>query len=132
MRAGNKEKKKPQLNKIDIAKCRLAVIYWMDAQDGDTGWTPIADIKKHGLATVYDVGWIVHEDDKKIVVMGSVCWEGKGLKEIVGGRYMAIPKSWVNKIWYLDRNKEYGKIRIQFMGRNEASKKRSKGVSKPS
>jgi hypothetical protein len=132
LRAGNKEKKKQQLNKIDIAKCRLAVIYWMDAQDGETGWTPIADIKKHGLATVYDVGWIVHEDDKKIVVMGSVCWEGKGLKEIDGGRYMAIPKSWVNKIWYLDRNKEYGKIRIQFMGRNEASKKRSKGVSKPS
>ena len=132
MRAGNKEKKKQQLNKIDIAKCRLAVIYWMDAQDGDTGWTPIADIRKHSLAKVYDVGWIVHEDEKRIIVMGSLCWEGKGLKEIDGGRYISIPKSWINRIWYLDRSKEYGKIRIQFMGRNEIVKKRNKGIPKSS
>ena len=128
MKTGSKKQaKKPTFTP---SKARLAVIHWLDAQDGAGGWTPMAQIFKHKLATVYDVGWIVSEDEEKIIIMGSICWEGADKKELDGGRFCSIPKSWVNKIWYLDKGKEYGNVRIQLMGQNDPKGKNRKKIRK--
>ena len=55
-----KQAKKPTFSP---GRARLAIIHWLDAQDGEGGWTPIAQVLKHGLAQVYDVGWIVHDGE---------------------------------------------------------------------
>ena len=120
-----KQAKKPTFTR---SKARLAVIHWLDAQDGDGGWTPIAQVLTHKLATVYDVGWMVSEDKEKIIIMGSICWEGPDKKELDGGRFCSIPKSWVNKIWYLDKGKEYENVRVQLMGQNGPKRKDRKRV----
>ena len=125
-----KTTQKKQANKPTFSpgKDRLAIIHWRDAQDGDCGWTPIAQVLKHGLAQVYDVGWIVHEDEKKIIIMGSICWEGVDKKELDGGRFCSIPKSWINKIWYLDKGKEYENVRVQLVGKANPKGKSRKRV----
>ena len=123
--AQKKQAKKPTFNP---GKARLAVVHWLDAQDGEGGWTPIAQVLKHELAQVYDVGWIVHEDKNKVIIMGSICWEGPDKKEMDGGRFCSIPKSWVNKIWYLDKGKEYENVRIQLVGQNGPKRKSRKRV----
>ena len=120
-----KQAKKPTFSP---GKARLAIIHWLDAQDGEGGWTPIAQVLNHKLATVYDVGWIVSEDKEKIIIMGSICWEGPDKKELDGGRFCSIPKSWVNKIWYLDKGKEYENVRVQLMGQNGPKRKDRKRV----
>ena len=109
-------------------KARLAIIHWLDAQDGDGGWTPMAQILKHKLAMVYDVGWIVSEDKEKIIIMGSICWEGPDKKELDGGRFCSIPRSWIDKIWYLDKGKEYENVRVQLMGKANPKGKNRKRV----
>ena len=125
-----KTTQKKQANKPTFSpgKARLAIIHWLDAQDGDGGWTPIAQVIKHSLAQVYDVGWIVHEDEKKIIIMGSICWEGVDKKELDGGRFCSIPKSWINKIWYLDKGKEYENVRVQLVGKANPKGKSRKRV----
>ena len=125
-----KTTQKKQANKPTFSpgKARLAIIHWLDAQDGEGGWTPIAQVLKHSLAQVYDVGWIVHEDEKKIIIMGSICWEGVDKKELDGGRFCSIPKSWINKIWYLDKGKEYENVRVQLVGKANPKGKSRKRV----
>ena len=125
-----KTSQKKQANKPTFtpSKARLAIIHWLDAQDGEGGWTPIAQVLKHTLAYVYDVGWIVHEDKEKIIIMGSICWEGMEKKELDGGRFCSIPRSWINKIWYLDRGKEYENVRVQLMGKTNPKRKNRKGI----
>ena len=120
-----KQAKKPTFSP---GKARLAIIHWLDAQDGEGGWTPIAQVLKHELAQVYDVGWIVHEDKEKIVIMGSICWEGVDKKELDGGRFCSIPRSWIDKIWYLDKGKEYENVRVQLVGKANPKGKNRKGV----
>ena len=121
-------KKKANKPTFSPGKARLAVIHWLDAQDGDGGWTPISQVLKHKLATVYDVGCVVHEDKEKIIIMGSICWEGPDRKDLDGGRFCSIPRSWVNKIWYLDKGKEYENVRIQLMGKTNPKGKNRKRV----
>ena len=121
-------KKQSKNPKFNPGKARLAVVHWLDAQDGEGGWTPINQVLKHELAMVYDVGWIVYEDKKKVIIMGSMCWEGPTQKDLDGGRFCSIPKSWVNKIWYLDRGKDYENIRVQLMGQNGPKRKDRKKV----
>ena len=120
-----KQAKKPTFTP---SKARLAVVHWLDEQVGEGGWTPMAQVLKHKLATVYDVGWIVSEDKEKIIIMGSICWEGPDKKELDGGRFCSIPKSWVNKIWYLDKGKEYENVRVQLVGQNGPKRKDRKRV----
>ena len=123
--AQKKQAKKPTFSP---GRARLAVIHWLDAQDGDGGWTPIAQVLNHKLATVYDVGWIVSEDKEKIIIMGSICWEGPDKKDLDGGRFCSIPKSWIDKIWYLDKGKEYENVRVQLVGKANPKGKNRKRV----
>ena len=68
---------------------------WQDAQDSDGAWTEIDDILKHECAVCQEVGWLVHNDQEKVIVMRSRI-VAEELQE--GGAYIAIPNSWVIKI----------------------------------
>ena len=74
-------------------------ITWEDARDTETGWIDIKDILKAPLAICQDVGWMVINNDEKVIIMRSY---SKDKDDISGGGAVAIPKKWVRKIEYLD------------------------------
>ena len=73
-------------------------ITWEDARDTETGWIDIKDILKAPLALCQDVGWMVINNDEKVIIMRSY---SKDKDDISGGGAVAIPKKWVRKIEYL-------------------------------
>ena len=86
----------------DIPMVRVT---WKDAQDSDGNWTAIEDIIAHEPATCQEVGWLIHEDNSKIIVMRSrICNDNDELEE--GGAHIAIPQDWVIKIEELIINEE--------------------------
>jgi|TARA_R100001198_G_scaffold94700_2_gene78607 hypothetical protein len=86
----------------DIPMVRLT---WLDAQDSDGSWTDIEDIIAHEPAICQEIGWLVHRDSNKVIVMRSrIVTEDDTLKE--GGGHIAIPTSWVLKIEELIFNEE--------------------------
>ena len=71
---------------------------WLDARDAETGWKSFEDIQKAHLATCQEVGWMVTNNDEKVVIMRSY---SKDKDDITGGGAIAIPKGWLKKIEYL-------------------------------
>ena len=84
---------------FDISKAPMVRITWHDARDTDTGWIPIKDIISAPLAICQEVGWMVVNNNNKIVIMRSWCTDKD---DNHGGGAIAIPKGWVTKIEYLD------------------------------
>ena len=80
---------------MDIKDIPMVRLTWQDAQDSDGAWTEIDDILKHECAVCQEVGWLVHNDQEKVIVMRSRI-VAEELQE--GGAYIAIPNSWVIKI----------------------------------
>jgi hypothetical protein len=74
-------------------------ITWEDARDTETGWIDIKDILKAPLAICQDVGWMVINNDEKVIIMRSY---SKDKDDISGGGAVAIPKKWIRKVEYLD------------------------------
>ena len=74
-------------------------ITWEDARDTETGWIDIKDILKAPLALCQDVGWMVINNDEKVIIMRSY---SKDKDDISGGGAVAIPKKWIRKVEYLD------------------------------
>lgn len=86
----------------DMPMVRLT---WLDAQDSDGSWTDIEDIIAHKPCPCQEVGWLVHKDNNKVIVMRSrIVTEDDNVKE--GGGHIAIPASWVIKIEELQINEE--------------------------
>ena len=83
----------------DISKAPMVRITWHDARDTETGWIPIKDIISAPLAICQEVGWMVVNNNNKIVIMRSWCTDKD---DNHGGGAIAIPKGWVTKIEYLD------------------------------
>ena len=77
----------------------MVKVTWMDAMDGETGWQSLEDMLKGDLATVVDIGWMIKNDERVVIVMGSWCLDPDDKN---GGRYITIPKGWVKKIEYLE------------------------------
>ena len=84
---------------FDISKAPMVRITWHDARDTETGWLPIKDIISAPLAICQEVGWMVVNNNNKIVIMRSWCTDKD---DNHGGGAIAIPKGWVTKIEYLD------------------------------
>jgi hypothetical protein len=80
---------------MDIKDIPMVRLTWQDAQDSDGTWTDIDDIINHECAVCQEVGWLVHNDQEKIIVMRSRI-VAEELQE--GGAYIAIPNSWVIRI----------------------------------
>jgi len=90
----------------DIPMVRVT---WKDAQDSDGSWTSLEDIIAHEPATCQEVGWLIHKDSTKVIVMRSrICNEFDELEE--GGAHIAIPHDWVIKIEELKVNEETNSI----------------------
>ena len=84
---------------FDITKAPMVRITWHDARDTETGWLPIRDIISAPLAICQEVGWMVVNNNNKIVIMRSWCTDKD---DNHGGGAIAIPKGWVTKIEYLN------------------------------
>ena len=88
---------------MDIKDIPMVRLTWQDAQDSDGSWTELDDILKHECAVAQEVGWLVHNDQEKVIVMRSRI-VAEELQE--GGAYIAIPNSWVIKIEELKVNED--------------------------
>ena len=84
---------------FDIKKVPMVRVTWLDARDTETGWLPVKDIIGAPLAVCQEVGWMIHNNDEKIIIMRSY---SKDKDDISGGGAIAIPKGWVTKIEYLE------------------------------
>ena len=86
----------------DIEKVPMVRVTWLDARDTETGWIEIKKVLNAPLAKCQEVGWMVTNNSEKIVIMRSysVCPEDK--EDVSGGGAIAIPKSWIVKIEYLE------------------------------
>jgi len=88
---------------VDIQKVPMVRVTWLDARDTETGWLDIKEILDAPLAVCQEVGWMVTNNNNKVVIMRSY---SKDKEDISGGGAIAIPKGWVTKIEYL--GVEYG------------------------
>ena len=84
---------------IDINKVRMVRVTWLDARDTETGWLDIKEVIDAPLAVCHEVGWMVTNNDERIVIMRSY---SKDKDEVSGGGAIAIPKGWIKKIQYLE------------------------------
>tara|TARA_A100001515_G_scaffold131504_2_gene119349 strand:- start:487 stop:768 length:282 start_codon:yes stop_codon:yes gene_type:complete len=73
-------------------------VTWHDAKDTETGWLHIKDIVSAPLAVCQEVGYMVVNNDDKIVIMRSWCVDKD---DNHGGGAISIPRGWVRKIEYL-------------------------------
>ena len=83
---------------FDITKVPMVRVTWLAARDTETGWLPIKDILNAPLAMCQEVGYMVVNNQEKIVIMRSWCTDKD---DNHGGGVIAIPKGWVTKIEYL-------------------------------
>jgi len=83
---------------ITIEKTPMVRVTWLDARDMETGWLPAKDILQAPIAQCQEVGWLVVNNEEKIVIMRSWC---KDKDDNHGGGAIAIPKGWIKKIEYL-------------------------------
>jgi hypothetical protein len=87
---------------MDIDDIPMVRLTWLDAQDSDGSWTELKDILNHEPATCQEVGWLIHQDEYKVIVMRSriISTSPDGLSEVLdeGGAYIAIPSGWVVKV----------------------------------
>ena len=83
---------------MDIDKVPMVRITWEDARDTETGWIEIKDIIAAPLAMCQEVGWMVVNNEDKVVIMRSWCLDRE---DNHGGGAIAIPKGWIKKIEYL-------------------------------
>jgi len=86
---------------MKINETPMVRVTWLDARDMETGWVGIKDIMKAPLANCQDVGWMVVNDDEKVVIMRSWALDEEKEEDQEGGGATAIPKCWVKKIEYL-------------------------------
>ena len=83
---------------MDINSVPMVLVTWRDARDTETGWIDIKEIIAAPLETCQEVGWMVVNNDEKVVLMRSWCLDRD---DNHGGGAIAIPKGWIKKIEYL-------------------------------
>ena len=84
---------------MDINNVPRVTITWLDARDTETGWLDIKEIVNAPLAVCQETGWMVVNNNHKVVIMRSWCVDRD---DNHGGGAVAIPKGWVTKIEYLE------------------------------
>lgn len=75
----------------------LVLVEWVDAcSHTNKGWNALDEVVDLGLQTVSSVGWLVHKDTDRLVVIASKDGDGNVSGDVT------IPSSWVAKITYLE------------------------------
>jgi hypothetical protein len=70
-------------NEMDLVK-----IEWLDAMSDDNTWQDLKELKEQKLRPVECVGWILHQDQEKIITISSFDEESQ-----MGGGGTTIPRS---------------------------------------
>ncbi len=78
---------------LDINTVPMVRLTWVDAQEGCVGWTDLEEMQSSPLAECQEVGWLLVNNDEKVVIMRS--WNQAGQD---GGACIAIPNTWVLNI----------------------------------
>jgi hypothetical protein len=68
---------------------KAVLIKWFDAVSFDP-WEEIPEAKLIEPHTIHSLGWLLAEDDRKIVIAGSWDIEREGVASV-----WSIPKSWL-------------------------------------
>ena len=89
------KRKLPNIDKKNFPY-QLVQLLWEDIV-GDAGWADIPDIKSTNTAVCCSLGYIVVNNDKKLVIMSDFIFEDNG-KIKTGGGYTTIPTKNVLKI----------------------------------
>lgn len=74
-------------------KYPIVEVVWQDAECNPT-WTSIEKIKEGKLPIIRTIGFLLHEDDEKLIVASTI-----GGDEV--NATMMIPADWVTKVWYI-------------------------------
>ena len=75
---------------------KLAMVWWEDIVS-DASWNDIIDIQKQETAVCCSVGWLVYQDQNKIILMADFSFEpNEDIKQ--GGSSTVIPQKNVLKI----------------------------------
>ncbi len=77
---------------------KLYKIYWDDAKSEHA--ITLNEFVKKGFAKKESVGWVVYEDDDKIVQCSEKVGESE-FKQDMSGDFTMIPKAWVTKYRFL-------------------------------
>jgi hypothetical protein len=72
------------------------LVVWFDAVSEDS-WQDLDDAKRLELHTIHSLGFLVSEDEKKIIIAASWDRDRDGVAS-----HWAIPKTWLLSMKYLD------------------------------
>lgn len=75
---------------------RPALVTWTDACDAPTEWASVAKLATSKPVTCRSVGFLLAEDDERVVLATSLSDDGDAANGIV------IPTSCVNEVEFLD------------------------------
>jgi len=90
-----KVKKLPEKNKKNFPY-KLVKVWWEDIVS-DSSWNDIVDIKKSQTAICCSVGWLVYQDQFRVVLMADFSFEpNEEIKQ--GGSTTTIPTKNILKI----------------------------------
>jgi hypothetical protein len=80
-------------NAIAHPEMRLVLVDWLDAAGGTRGgWKPVAEMGRDLPVRCRSVGWVVQEDERRIVLVPHLARDGDGDGEI------AIPRDWLQRV----------------------------------
>jgi hypothetical protein len=71
----------------------LVKIEWIDAMSDDNTWQYIKELKEQKLRPVEFVGWIIHQDDDKVITVSSFDEDTQ-----MGGGGTTIPRCCIVRI----------------------------------
>jgi hypothetical protein len=80
---------------MNINKIPMVRITWLDAKETETGWLPVKDIMDASLAVCQEVGYMVVNNDDKIVIMRSWCVDKDDNHG--GGAIAILDRDWETK-----------------------------------
>lgn len=80
---------------VSFKDLRFVEVHWLDAVAGNS-WGPIRD-EEDSLAKCISRGWVMKEDDKMILLCGTVGFDEEGLVTEANNT-MAIPRGMVQSV----------------------------------
>ena len=86
--------------KIKSSDMDLVKIEWLDAMSDDNTWQEIKELKDQKLRPVELVGWILHQDDDKVITISSFDEESQ-----MGGGGTTIPRCCIIRMLKLEEFK---------------------------
>lgn len=92
----------PKKKKESEDQPRLAIIEWLDAFDGPTGWVDPREYKPHFVRPV-SIGWVIPNMlDKHITLAGTVLVDRNEDNQLYYSNPAHIPSGMIQSVTYID------------------------------